>query len=890
METKNAVQLNDTIFFKTIASGSIAKIHKLLRLCDQKTTHFSSHALNWAVFEACNIGYNHLLQFVLQDGTRLEIRDDNGNSPLMICSAKGFPGIVGKLLRLGADVNAKNSNGDTPLMLATSREVIELLLQNRRLHLDEQNSTGNTALMSAIETTHLQKVKLLINAGANPNRQVGECPQSSSFSLSGFLINNEGESAFDVSKRMGFGKLLEFLNRAKLVNLNPLQLAAVKNDFDSCITLLKYKLCDREETQNLRPDILCYVLKHIQQRDAILSSDIEFVRELCRLGMDVNRCQCCAKSLIELVLNIGSYKLAKILCAYGATVTHDDLVSAVKGQHLQMLQLLLNHGAPVNKYHHRGYVTYKDSALDAALESSFTSAASVLLDHGAELEADCAVTQALRSKNTKTLNFLLTECGEETRAEIATPETLIQAVKLGDIQLIQLLLDAGAYIDGVHDDKTPLMSAVHIEVIEFLLSKGADVNFTTSTTAIINALFGDYFNDINLTFRPKLNSNEMDQHIIHVIEVFLKNGANLEDNDYHGNTALIKSAQGSFSIEVLKYLLDKGADVNQKDCLGLTALHNAATESHKLDFVEVLLEYNVPVNLKSNEGLTPLHQAVRDVNTVRFFLENQANVNADDFYGDTPLSLASASHGDLWEVVQLLIASGSDINNRNTSGMSPVWLAAQNYNLKCLQLLIDAKADLGPNYQQKKSSLSIHGASVEFVKRDIIHRLIAAGSDGTLIQRLIKIGFCPTDILLKSTIFGWPKTSVSPLAVSLILDSVDIARFFIDNWYLTKSDINILSRNKKILSCSQLRETRALPYLEEVSRQPMRLELLCFITVSSALGSDRGRRQRILNSKLPVLFQDKLLFSKLEVKVLEAVAGGGIFFLYELKKNKILTC
>uniref|UniRef100_A0A2C9KYM9 Uncharacterized protein n=1 Tax=Biomphalaria glabrata TaxID=6526 RepID=A0A2C9KYM9_BIOGL len=909
METKNAIQFNDTIFFKTIASGSIAKIHKLLRLCDQKTTHFSSHALNWAVFEACNIGYSHLLQFVLQDGTRLEVRDDNGNSPLMICSAKGFPGIVGKLLRLGADVNAKNSNGDTSLMLATSREVIELLLQNRRLHLDEQNSTGNTALMSAIETTHLQKVKLLINAGANPKRQVGESPQSSSFSLAGFLINNEGESAFDVSKRMGFGKLLELLYRAKLVNINPLQLAAVKNDFDSCITLLKYKLCDREETQNLRPDILCYVLKQIQQRDAILSSDIEFVRELCRLGMDVNRCQCCAKSLMELVLNIGSYELAKILCAYGATVTHDDLVSAVKGQHLQMLQLLINHGAPVNKYHHRGYVTYKDSALDAALESSFTSAARVLLHHGAELEADCAVTQALRSKNTKTLNFLLTECGEETRAEIATPETLIQAVKLGDIQLIQLLLDAGAYIDGVHDDKTPLMSAVHIEVIEFLLSKGADVNFKTSTTAIINALSRDYLNDINLTFRPKLNSNEIDQHIIHVIGVFLKNGANLEDNDYHGNTALIKSAQGSFSVEVLKYLLDKGADVNQKDCWGLTALH-AAAESHKLDFVEVLLKYNVPVNLKSDEGLTPLHLAVRDVNTVRFFLENQANVNADDFYGDTPLSLASASHGDLWEVVRLLIASGSDINHRNTSGMSPVWLAAQNYNTQCLQLLIDAKADLGPNYQQKKSSLSIllnelspskekqqtaimllkHGAGVEFVKRDIIHRLIAAGSDGTLIQMLIKIGFCPTDILLKSTIFGWPKTSVSPLAVSLILDSVDLARFFIDNWYLTKLDINILSRNKKILSCSQLRETRALPYLEEVSRQPMRLELLCFITVSSALGSDRGRRQRILNSKLPVLFQDKLLFSKLEVKVLEAVAGGGIFFLYELKKNKVLTC
>ncbi|XP_055891865.1 ankyrin-2-like [Biomphalaria glabrata] len=803
----------------------------------------------------------------------------------MICSAKDFTGIVGTLLRLGADVNAKNNNCDTALILATSREVIDILLEYKRVHSDEQNMSRNTALMSAIETSHLKYDELLINAGANPNRQVGELSQSDSVSS---FVNSPDKSAFDVAERMGFDKLLDLLNRAKMVNLNLLQLAAVENDFDSCITLLKYNLCDKEETQNLRPDILCYVLKQIHQRDAILSSDIEFVRELCRLGMDVNRCQCCTKSRMELVLNIGNYELAEILCAYGATVTHDDLVSAVKGQHLEMIQLLINHGAPVNKYH-QGYVTYKDSALDAALECSFTNAARVLLDHGAEMDADCAVTQALRSKNKKTLSFLLLECGEETRAEIAIPETLIRAVKLGDIQLIQILLDAGADIDGVHDDKTPLMSAVCTEVIDFLLSKGANVNFKTSTTPLINVLSRDYFNNVNSTFHTKLNFNEINQYILHVIDLFLKNGANLEDYNKYGCTALIESAQCSFGVEVLKYLLDKGADVNQQNCLGLTALHNAA-ESHKLDFLEVLLKRGAPVNLKNYKGQTPLHLAVRDVNTVRFFLENQANVNAEDFFRDTPLSLATARHGDLWEVVQLLIASGSDINHRNTSGMSPVWLAAENYNLKCLQLLIDAKADLGPNYQQKKSALSIllnelspskekqhtatmlleHGASVEFVKRDIIHRLIAAGSDGTLIQRLIKIGFCPTDILLKCTIFNWPETSVSPLAVSFIVDSVDIARFFVDNWYLTKSDIKILSRKKNIMSCSQLSETRALSYLKEVSRQPMKLELLCFITVSSALGSDQGRRQRVLNSKLPVLFKEKLLFSKLEVMAFEA--------------------
>uniref|UniRef100_A0A2C9LKE7 SOCS box domain-containing protein n=1 Tax=Biomphalaria glabrata TaxID=6526 RepID=A0A2C9LKE7_BIOGL len=409
-DTKDQVQLDDSILFQTIASGCSSEIHKLLRLCDHKTSHFSNHALDWAVFEACHLRHAHLLQFLLKDGTRLELRDNNGNTPLMICSAKGFPDIIDKLLRLGADVNAKNIHGGTALMLAKSRGAIQSLLKDRRLDLDEQNLYGYTALMSAIVASHLQKVKLLINA--NPNRRARELAQSGLILWVGSLGNNLDENAFDLAKRMGFGKLLDLLYRAKMVNLNPLQLAAVDNDFETCVLLLKYKLCPRNETQNLRPDILCYVVKQIQQRDAILSSDIEFVRELCTLGMDVNRCQCCTKSRMEVALNIGSYELAEIFCDHGVKLTHDDLVSAVKGQHIEMIPLLVNHGAPVNDIDHMDCATYKGSAMDIALERSLTSTASFLFDRGAALDTVRAFSKALRTNNSKTLNFLLKECAE----------------------------------------------------------------------------------------------------------------------------------------------------------------------------------------------------------------------------------------------------------------------------------------------------------------------------------------------------------------------------------------------------------------------------------------------------------------------------------------------
>ncbi|KAI8746549.1 ankyrin repeat domain-containing protein 17 [Biomphalaria glabrata] len=549
---------------------------------------------------------------------------------------------------------------------------------------------------------------------------------------------------------------------------------------------------------------------------------------------------------------------------------------------------------------------YREKASGCLSETSSTNTARVLLEHGAQLDAERAFTQALKKRNTKTLMYLLTECAEQTKAVIQKPEVLIEAVKIGDIHLIQLLLDAGADIDGVHNDETPLMSAVHTKVISFLLNKGANVNLKTNTTPLINLFSWKFLRNFKLTFNPKLTHEEMDKQLLVLIGMFLENGANLDDTDEYENTALIQSVTNEFSVKVLKYLLDRGADVNRRAIDGSTALHYAATlENH--DFVAMLLKCGALVDVKRGDGCTPLHEAVRAVDIVKLLLKNQADVNAKDEEGDTPLTLAVNDYRDTDGVVEFLIASGADVNHRNKFGMSPLWLAAERRSRRRLVGLIRAKADLGHDDNQQKSALSIvldhffphkevqetatllieHGASAEFVKPDIIHRLIAAGNNGLLIQKLMTSGVCPSDIVLNKTNFNWPGTSLSPLAVSLILDNVDFVQYFFENWFLTKSDIKILCRNKTIMNFLQQRRTKALSYLKQVSRQPMRLELLCFITVSSALGSDRGRRQRVHNSELPVPIQDKLLFLKVEEKVLEGVTEDGIKFLHELSQEDL---
>ncbi|KAK0051463.1 ankyrin repeat and KH domain-containing protein 1 [Biomphalaria pfeifferi] len=361
------------------------------------------------------------------------------------------------------------------------------------------------------------------------------------------------ECAFDVAKRKGLNKLLESLHSAKLTESNPLSNAIFNNDFDSCITLLKHNLCDREEAQNIRPDILCYVLKHIQQRDAILTSDIEIITELCRLGMDVNRCQCCSKSRMELVMNIGSYQLAEICCEYGAKVTHDNLITAIKGQHIKIIELI-KHGAPLNTLDSQRNLMYEGSAIFIAMQNS-PMIARLLLNLGATLDFHYSVNRALNSKNINVLKFLIQDCLIVETLEKS--ETYFQIVESGETEKIQLMLDGGLNVDKVFENKTLLMTAIDTEIIKVLLNRGASVNYKTQTTALINWLSCEKTREIQRTY-PNMSKQKLEQKILLTIDLFLKHGAHVNATDVFGSTALIKSSQSNFSFEVLKRFFGKG--------------------------------------------------------------------------------------------------------------------------------------------------------------------------------------------------------------------------------------------------------------------------------------------------------------------------------------------
>ena len=92
---------------------------------------------------------------------------------------------VSFLIAAGANVNMRNANGETPLVIASNLGFIEAVpaLIAAGAKVDESNSTGETPLITAVHNRNIALMRLLLLAGADPDR-----------------TDNSGRSARDYAK------------------------------------------------------------------------------------------------------------------------------------------------------------------------------------------------------------------------------------------------------------------------------------------------------------------------------------------------------------------------------------------------------------------------------------------------------------------------------------------------------------------------------------------------------------------------------------------------------------------------------------------------------------------------------------------------------------------
>jgi ankyrin repeat protein len=169
-----------------------------------------------------------------------------------------------------------------------------------------------------------------------------------------------------------------------------------------------------------------------------------------------------------------------------------------------------------------------------------------------------------------------------------------------------------------------------------------------------------------------------------VANLLRKHGAVVDIQNDGGWTPLfIASALGH--VNTMQWLLNQGADANfWAGVTRRTPLHSAARGMHP-EAVQVLLEHDADVNAQNILGETPLFEVLSHhgklqeenavIDTVRQLLEHEADTNIPDDNDTTPLHKA-LSYG-LLEVVRLLLSYGAKVDEKDGQGRTPLQVALE---------------------------------------------------------------------------------------------------------------------------------------------------------------------------------------------------------------------
>ncbi|AWK06393.1 hypothetical protein HYN56_20045 [Flavobacterium crocinum] len=264
-----------------------------------------------------------------------------------------------------------------------------------------------------------------------------------------------------------------------------------------------------------------------------------------------------------------------------------------------------------------------------------------------------------------------------------------------------------------HDNRIYLHWAAYrgnTELVEYLISKGSDVNFEDShgtapadfaasngqsDPAMYDALFKagvnptkKYANGANLLLLAIASDKDLK-----AAEYFATKGMSLKDVDSDGNTAFTYAAR-SGNIPLLKKLLEKG--IKPTDTALLNAAQGSRRESNTLETYKYLVEeVKIKATAQNKAGQNVLHILAGKPNQteiIKYFLDKGVDINKADKEGNTPL-MAAASAREI-AALELFLPKAKNINVQNLKGESALTYAVRNGSPEAVSLLLAKGADV----------------------------------------------------------------------------------------------------------------------------------------------------------------------------------------------------
>ncbi|NXT66906.1 ANKR6 protein, partial [Chaetops frenatus] len=251
-------------------------------------------------------------------------------------------------------------------------------------------------------------------------------------------------------------------------------------------------------------------------------------------------------------------------------------------------------------------------------------------------------------------------------------ERLLVAAYKGQVENVVQLINRGAKVAVTKHGRTPLHLAAHkghLHVVQVLLKAGCDLDIQDD-------------GDQTALHRAAVVGNA------DIIATLIQEGCALDRQDKDGNTALHEACWHGFS-QSAKVLVKAGANVLAKNKAGNTPLHLACQNSHSQS-TRVLLLGGSRADLKNNAGDTCLHVAARynHLPIIRVLLSAFCSVHEKNQAGDTALHVAAALNHK--KVVKLLLEAGADASVVNNAGQTPLEVARQHNNPEVALLLTKA--------------------------------------------------------------------------------------------------------------------------------------------------------------------------------------------------------
>lgn len=176
----------------------------------------------------------------------------------------------------------------------------------------------------------------------------------------------------------------------------------------------------------------------------------------------------------------------------------------------------------------------------------------------------------------------------------------------------------------------------------------------------------------------------------------LRKAYGVNGNVGSGDLSPLIFASSAGRTEIAKLLLDYGANVNYQDKSGYSALMWAASNGYT-QIVEMLINNGADVNKQNRYGNNALILATRGNYTeiVSLLTLHHAEINVishlDLLKGDTPLTIAVRNKN--YEIVNMFISKGADVNVKNDYGNTALRIALERQNVEMVKILVKAGAD-----------------------------------------------------------------------------------------------------------------------------------------------------------------------------------------------------